>query len=161
MILEVKETKQMRGRFILEIINNDTGEKSYQAYNNILTDVNREYRQDMLTGNTGGLTIDDLEIKYFGLGDTTGVVDESDIQLVNEIIRKQVTGQSVSGDTVTTTVQFLGIEANFRIRQIGVFCGSGATAALDSGLMISIVNVDFTKNSNITLNVIRKDITTI
>jgi len=162
--MKIREGLKMQGSITLQAIDIKTNKVVYEKeYKNLLTAPNRDYRLGMLNQAylVEGYEIQDLAIKYFALGNTTGAVSESDTELVNETDRKALTQIATSGDTVTTVVQFAGSEANYRIRQIGVFCGDDASAVADSGLMLSIVNVDFTKNENIKLNIIRKDVCTI
>ena len=168
----IKKLKQLfmqkfmcKGFFQIQFFDADTGKllKQTKIIENTLTEVNRQYRQAMLDGTYGtqGLNISDLEIMYFAVGDGTTASSVSDTQLENERERVAVTALSSSGTDTTSVTVFSPQVANFRIREIGVFCGSSATSTANSGIMISRINVDFTKTANITMNVNRIDRTVI
>lgn len=160
-----KEQFVMKGYFILQAVDADTNEVIGQTeiLENTLTTINRTYRQAMLDGRftSLGLSIDALEIQFIGLGIGTTASAETDTQLENETFRKQITSIESNAENTVTILQLIPSEANFRIREIGVFSGPNATATANSGNMISRINVDFTKNSNIRLNIIRIDRTVI
>ena len=124
---------------------------------NMLTDINRSIRTQMLLGTYSG-RFDDLHIRYFAFGAGTTPTDITDTRLEAEIFRKQVTQITTPSAGIVRSVVSLGsLEANTTIREIGVFCGSGATDAADSGIMISRTLVNIEKNSNIVLNIVRTD----
>lgn len=152
------------GRYIIRAFDAETKQIcGIWQYENTLTNINRDLRANMLMGvNTSGYTWDMLAIKYFAFGTGTTPSSSTDTKLVNEQFRKPVT-QTVKQDasTVQTIVSLLAEESNFLIREIGVFCGPTATATKDSGRLLSRVNVSIDKNSNLVINVIRQDITTI
>lgn len=160
----IKEGMKMYGGYIIQAIDVDTGKIVYEeTVKNLLTKINRDYRQAMIDGSYGtkGYAIDDLEIKYIGLGTGTTPATENDTTLETETFRKQITSISTSGDNTTTVLSLNPDEANFTIREIGVFCGPAATAAFDTGNMISRVIVNFEKTANIRFNIIRIDGTVI
>lgn len=163
--LNVTEKQGLRGFFIFQVIDAITGKVLGESaiLENTLTKVNREYRQAMLDGTFlgKGYGIDDLEIKYFGLGTGTTPSTEDDLTLETETFRAQLSSVSTLGTDTTSVVSLTPSEANFQIREIGVFCGPTATASFDTGIMISRINVDFTKIDNISLNIIRVDRTVI
>lgn len=146
----------------IELSNADTGEILDIAYENSnLTAFNRELRQQMLLGNTSSYNINDLDIKYFAFGDDDTAFNPNDTTLYNEVYRKQVTAKSESGNIVTSLCVLNSTQANFNIKEIGIFAGDSATGTADSGNMLSRVVVDYNKNENIILNVYRYDITVI
>jgi hypothetical protein len=133
-------------------------------YKNLLTKINRDLRIAMLMGTAidAGYTVDMMQIKYFAFGTGTTPATVNDTQLVDEQYRKAVTQTTqVDASTIQTIVNLLAEEANFVIREIGVFCGPTATSDPNSGVMLSRVNVVIDKNSNLVINIVRQDITII
>lgn len=152
---------KMHGKYILDAYDALTGALLWEReVENLLMAVNRDARVQMLLGEYSG-DGSEFEIKYFafGTGSTSPTID--DTQLEAEVYRKQVTRISADGGVVTSIVSLGAAEANYNIREIGVFCGSSASAAADSGLMISRVIVQIEKNTNIVINITRKDTCTI
>jgi len=127
---------------------------------NLLTTVSQTARVQQLLGTYAG-GADALEIKYFAFGDDATAPSVSDVTLGNELFRKQITSISASGGNVQSIVNLGSAEANFGIREIGVFCGSLATATADSGTLLARVAVNINKNSNITMNIVRTDVCTL
>ena len=161
----IEEQMGYKGYFQICMEDICTGEEycGMRLAENLLTEINREYRQAMLDGTflSKGYNIADLEIKYFALGDGTNPVALTDTTLQNEIIRRPITSVSSSGTDTTSITVFPADVANFRIREIGVFCGPAATGVANSGILISRINVDVTKTANIVMNVNRIDRTVI
>lgn len=127
---------------------------------NLLTTVSQTARVQQLLGTYNG-GADALEIKYFAFGDDTTPPAVSDVTLGNELFRKQITTITASGGNVQSIVNLGSAEANFTIREIGVFCGSLATATANSGTLLARVAVNIPKNSNITMNIVRTDVCTL
>ncbi len=154
------KTAEKRGRWgelIFEIKDANTGELVRRwTQKNLLTNANGTQFQRLLRGQTT-----EANIAYFAFGTSTTAPTRADARLRSEAFRKQVTQTSASHSGVdfrVTSVCSLGSsEADFHIREVGVFCGSSATAAVNTGTLISRVLVDFTKNSNQILNVYRID----
>ena len=158
----MEENTFYKGSYIIEICNADTGETLDKiSIDNQLTLINQTVRTQMLLGTyTGGNEA--LQIQFFAFGTGTTPASVNDTQLVSEQFRKQVTQISnPSAGTVTSIVSLTASEANFTIKEIGVFCGASATSTPNSGTLLSRVNVNINKNSNITLNITRNDICTI
>lgn len=145
------------GELIFEVKDAQTGELIERwKQRNMLTYLSGRAFQRSLQG------IDpDVGISYFALGTGTAAPTRTDTQLANEQFRKQVTQMSVSRsglDCMLTSVCSLSAnEANFTIREVGVFCGSGASGVANSGELLSRVVVNYTKNSNQILNIYRVD----
>lgn len=155
------EKSGIRGRYTLELLDADTGDVIQQIeLDNLLTDLPRSRYLKQLAGQTTGHNIGDLAIRYMAFGDGTTPAAIGNTKLDNERYRQQITAKTLSADRLTSTVSVSPYQtgANFRIREIGIFCGAGATPAKDSGLLLSRVIVDIDKNSNTILNVIRQDI---
>lgn len=157
----MEEKTSYKGSYIIEICNADTGEIFDKIFvDNQLTLINQTVRTQMLLGTyTGGNEA--LQMQFFAFGTGTTPASVNDTQLVSEQFRKQITQISnPSAGLVTSIVSLTASEANFLIKEIGVF-GGNATSAQNSGTLLSRVNVNINKNSNITLNIIRNDICTI
>ncbi len=153
-----------KGVFEYELLDAATGEVlKRETVNNLLTNFARTRYLKLLAGHTSGLKIDDLKIRYMAFGDGTAAAAHSDTKLAHERYRQQITAKTRLSDRLRTMVSVSPYisASNFRIREIGVFCGSGATGAKDSGFLLARVNVDIEKTSNVVLNVTRYDIVTI
>jgi hypothetical protein len=158
----MREGLKLKGSYIIAARDAKTGALLWlQRLDNQLMAINQTIRTQMLLGTYTGTT-DALEIKYFAFGTGTAAVTVNDTQLGAEQFRKIVTQTSNPSDGVVKTVVALGTgEANFNIKEIGVFAGPNASAAADTGTLISRILVNIDKNSNIALNVIRTDTCTI
>lgn len=144
-----------KGRYVLEVINLTTGERKTIALDNMLMSYVTEQYQKLLRGQAANANV--LQIKYFAFGDSDTAVNAGQTALGNERFRKQITAQQTVAGGVTTTCALRSDEANFRIKEIGVFCGTGATAASGSGGMMSRCLVDIDKNDNLQINILRTD----
>ncbi len=131
-----------------------------ETINNLLTNFARMRYLKLLAGQTSGLHLSDLKIRYMAFGDGTTAPTHSDTKLVHERYRQQITAKNLLSDRLRTMVSVSPYIAasNFHIREIGIFCGSGATSVKDSGFLLARVIVDIEKNSNVVLNVTRHDI---
>lgn len=148
----------MCGRFDIEIINAATGAVIGRLHiKNQLTEINRTVRARMLMGGFNG-PLDVLAIKYFAFGTDGSAASAAQTKLGAEQFRKQLTQKSESGGTVTTAVSLQTDEANFVIREIGIFGGADASETADSGTMIARTTVNIDKNENLVINITRTDI---
>lgn len=120
---------------------------------NMVTDAGLNLLRESLRG-----TITDSEIKYIAVGTSSATVSASDTQLGAEIFRKPVYSKSVTG---TGQLQTIGIltetEAVANIQEIGVFAGSTASAATNSGIMISRVLYSRNKTNLESIQIQRTD----
>ena len=159
--MRTDESMALRGGYEIEAFDAQTGDFLWsRSFDNLLTAVNQTARAQMLAGGYVG-DGSEFEIKYFAFGTGVTPPTAADETLEAEVYRKQITQQVIDGGTVTSVVSLGALEANYVIREVGVFCGPAATADADSGLMISRVGTFIDKNTNLVLNVIRKDICTI
>ena len=160
----MKENFELKGRYTIQACNAETGKiiKTW-VVNNQLTAINQNLRTAMLLGSTSPVYEEGMfQIKYFAFGTGTTQASPNDTQLENEEFRKQITKiAQLSSGVVQSLVSVSPGESNFIIKEIGVFCGPSATSEPNTGLLLSRVNVDIEKNTNIVLNVIRQDICTI
>lgn len=160
---KIKEQSGFRGEYLIEVIDTLTGKKESHRLDNTLTAINQNIHLKMLLGDTTGFNFNDLDIKYFGFGTGTTPENPAQTQLVNETYRKQVTSKSFAPGTnyLESIVSLGSSEANFNIREIGVFAGASATATFNTGNMISRIVVNIDKFENKIINIIRRDIVTI
>lgn len=157
-----KDNMGLRGAYAIEAVDPATGEilRRWELANQ-LTAVNQNVRDQMLLGTFAG-PLDALQIKYIGLGTDSTPAAVSDTQLGAEQYRRAVTQIAQSGaGSIKTVLSIPPAEANFRIREIGVFCGPGASDAANTGTLLSRVVVDIENNANITLNIVRYDVCSI
>lgn len=127
---------------------------------NMLTVVSQTARVEQLLGTYSG-GADALEIRYFAFGDSTTAPTINDTALGNELFRKQITSVSSNAGTVQTICSLGSADANFTIREIGIFCGPSASATPNSGTLLARAIVNIEKNSNITMNIVRSDVCTL
>ncbi|MDI9498234.1 MAG: hypothetical protein QM270_07100 [Bacillota bacterium] len=158
------EPQAWAGRYEIELLDADTLELIERwELENLLMDMPRQRYLRQLAGQLNGLQINDLTVRYLAIGDGTSAPAITQTKLDNERYRQQVTAKTLSTDRLTTMVSISPFQtaANFRIREIAIFCGGAATMAKDSGLMLSRALVDIEKNSNTILNIMRQDIVTL
>lgn len=107
---------------------------------------------------TGALT--DLTIKYFAVGTGAGVTSDTQSTLNAEVFRTlPVEGPALTTiGKVETGFIILDSEANVNIREVGIFVGTAATLALNSGILLSRVEYTKDKNPNEELSIKRVDI---
>jgi hypothetical protein len=90
-----------------------------------------------------------LEIKYLALGTSSTAITDTDTKLGAEIFRTQFTTKTKTGTGQLTSVAVvLDSEAVAIVEEIGVFGGSGATAAANSGTLISRILWHRNKTAN-------------
>lgn len=160
--MEIKSNIHMKGAFSIEIRNAKTGVllKTLEM-ENLLTSFSQNIRCNMLSGKyTGGN--DGATIRYFAFGTGNGTPAVTDTKLFREVFRKPVSQITCNEKGVVRSVCSLGaLEGNYRITEIGVFCGSTATSKADSGSLLSHIMVDIKKDTNVILNIVRTDTCTI
>ncbi|GEM_PF-3454542 len=153
--MHVSEAPAIKGSYRVDILTTHGELVKSISFDNMLTNLARNVYLGMLNGTYGD--VEALEIKYFGFGDNNTPAARTQTALENELYRKQYTVKNVSGNTITTVCSLRSGEANFHIKEIGVFCGSLATASFNTGNMLSRVVVDIEKNENFIINITRTD----
>lgn len=155
----MKDTFSMKGRYVIEARDAATNRliKAWRL-ENALTSINQSTRCQMLLGTYTG-ALDALQIKYFAFGTDSTPATASDTELGAEVYRKQITQISQADPATIQSVVSLGSqECNYNIREIGVFAGPNASSTPNSGTLLSRINVNIDKNTNIVLNIVRSDI---
>lgn len=104
----------------------------------------------------------DLQIKYIGLGKDDGTIlplAPSNTKLGNEVERKVFTKIETDGTgRVKRTVNINSAEGNFHIKEIGIFAGSAATSAINTGILVARVFYDRDKDELESINIVRTDV---
>lgn len=129
----MNETRGWLGKFDV-FIKSESGEWEYETtINNMVTDAGLNLLRECLRG-----TVTDAEVKYIAVGTSSTAVSAAQTQLVNEAFRKPVYSKSVVGTGLLQTIGILTeTEAVINIQEVGIFAGSTASAATNSGIMIS------------------------
>lgn len=147
----MQEKMGLKGHWTIEI--RDKGKMVKRLdFDNQLTNLYRNSVLNQLYGNT----FDSLEIKYLGIGTGDAPASATDTQLGTEVFRVIPTSQTIVDNYVQTIWVIPTQIGNFTYKEIGVFCGN-ATTTLNSGTMISRVNVDIEKTSSMEITFIRRD----
>lgn len=147
----MKEKMGLKGHWTIEI--RDKGKLVKRLdFDNQLTNLYRNSVLNQLYGNAFA----DLEIKYLGIGTGDAPASATDTQLGTEVFRVIPTSQTIVDNYVQTIWVIPTQIGNFTYKEIGVFCGT-ATATLNSGTMISRVNVNIEKTSSMEITFIRRD----
>jgi hypothetical protein len=103
----------------------------------------------------------DIEIKYVAFGTGTTPVTNTDTQLANEpasarFIPSIAPHLTATGE-VRTEFTILETEAQIVIEELGIFAGSSATSAPNSGKLLARVLWHFDKTANVELSITRID----
>ena len=124
--------------------------------NMLMNTVKAFYKTALVSESSPG-----FKLKYFAFGDGTTAPSRNQTQLASEKFRKQTTAFDTSAaSSVKSTIVVGYDDANdFIIREIGAFCGDGATAAANTGIMLSrvVLSEPIEKNENMQLNIVRTD----
>lgn len=142
---------------IFEIIctNKKTGEIKAEVVKNRLTNE----ALDKFINILGGVA-PDMEIKYLAVGTDGAALSDTSTQLVAEVFRTEpsIDPQNVSTGRVETSFDILDSEANVHIMELGIFCGSIATASANTGILLTRILYDKVKTSSEELSIKRIDI---
>lgn len=148
----IKEKEKHSGKFIIKVKNKDGTIQEFTEFNRIMDSI-----LNSLVNVFDGIT-PDLQIKYLAIGTGTTAITDTDTQLDTEIFRTQFLTSNLTGTgEFTTTYTILDSEAVATWEEIGIFAGSGATAAANSGTLVSRILFNFTKTSLQEVDVTRVD----
>lgn len=121
--------------------------KHVKQIKNKITDAGLAWLLGLIHGDVGSIP----GIKYMALG-TNSLPTENDQQLLgNELIRRPIDVRSIVSGRLESTVAFLDDEANFQIREIGIFAsvtGNEATELKDTGVLIARAVATIDKNES-------------
>ena len=107
--------------------------------------------ENLLKG-LNGETQPSIDVSYFAFGTGITAVTEDDTTLETEGFRKEFTSKSWNGKQFVAICQLATDEANFTIKEVGIFAGGSLTA--NTGTLLSHSLRAIEKNSNITYNII-------
>lgn len=149
----IKEVLKRSGKFIIVVKNVITDKEKTFEINNMITDTALDEFVNILLG-----TSPDIEIEYLAVGDDNTANVGNETTLGNETFRTAVASKS-NTDTgkVQSDFTILNTEAVGTIEEIGVFCGSGASAAADSGTLLSRILWNYTKTADEEISIRRID----
>jgi hypothetical protein len=143
------------GIFEIEVRNTKTGKiKRFDIKNRVTDDfLNR------LVGVTAGED-PDLEFKYLAVGTDNTAVSDTSTQLGSEVFRTQESSASIQTAVGTRSIEFtlLKAEANVQIEEIGIFAGTTATSAPNSGILVSRILWSYLKTSDEEIVIKRVDV---
>lgn len=143
------------GSYEIQVMRGD--ELEVIKFPNLITDAWLNAVRDATLGE-----VTDLEIKYIALGKDNGTIlplSPSNTKLGNEVERKVFTKIETDGTgRVKRTVNINSAEGNFHIKEIGIFAGSTATSALNSGILVARVFYDRDKDELESINIVRTDV---
>jgi len=140
----------MKNNVKLVFENVETGKKEIISLHNTECTVGKNSLASRMAGAEKG------QVTYFaiGTGDVSGgnAPDVSDVALVDELIRKQISVRSSTGNTANFRIFFNTSEANGTLTEIGLF-GDDASITPDSGTLFARAVIDKTKTSAETLTI--------
>ena len=130
--------------------NIDTEEVEIKTLHNVSCTLGAESLAARMVGAERG------QVTYFALGtgaNTGGdAPSEDDTELVSELVRKQISVRTVSGDTASFRIFFNTSEGNDTLTEIGLF-GDDATVTADSGVLFARAAIDVEKTDSETLTI--------
>jgi hypothetical protein len=142
----MKHRKILIGRYTFTLRDVKTGEVIVKKYENIVPTVGLELITNNLTDAT---PTNSMLISHAALGDDDTAVAEGDTILGNETYRNAVASRTNAGGTAYATAFYGQAEVTGTFKEAGIFCDG--TGSADTGILLSHVNVDITKNNTQTL----------
>lgn len=149
----MQDAIKINGSYMVEKLDLNGNVLEVKVYKNLITNA---LKQGILKFINYGMeasppAVDSLDINYMAFGDDDTPAIGEDECLGNELFRKPYTDKNRSGNIQTIITALLEDEANFNIKEIGLF--ANGTETEDSGVLMSMVIVDIEKNSSIEYNV--------
>jgi hypothetical protein len=122
------------GKWIITTKNKVDGKITQETVKNRVMDSALDALANCLLGITP-----DFEVAYMALGTGNSPISDLDVTLNTEIFRTAPTVAPVKTNTgeITTEFTLLDSEAVATIEEIGIFCGSSATASANTGNLLS------------------------
>jgi hypothetical protein len=150
--IEIEERGGWIGEYDIIILYKD-GTVERERIKNRLTNAGLNLPRDGFLG-----TVSDMKLKYLALGDSTLAIDDTHTQLGNERFRTAWIGQQATGTgQLQSTALVLDTEAVFNIQEIGIFAGSTATDAANTGIMVSRILWSRNKTNLESIQFVRTD----
>ncbi len=121
------------------------------VFENTITDAGLQWFLDLWRG------VETPGFKYIALGTSDVATQYSQTQLGGEQIRKVIESFNPALPALESIVTFLDTEANFLIREIGLFAGAAATADPNTGILVARAVVNINKTAAGSLKIVRED----
>ena len=148
------DKRSRNGYFDIKVYRNGKLFK-HDIIKNIITDVALNKEIEILLGNAP-----DMEIEYMAFGTNNTAPAVTDTQLGAEsgrfpptIAFSRTAIGVTEGSFFLTSTDLVGVS----IREIGVFCGSTATASANTGTLLSRILWSFNKTANDEIEIVRTD----
>ena len=127
----MNNTTAWSGKFIVKIKNKSDTEVI--EINNVITNAGLNLLRNFLAGE-----VSDGQLKYLAVGTSSASVNFTDTQLGAELFRTEFVDQNITSTGVlNSNTILLENEAVGQIEEVGIFAGSTASSATNSGIMIS------------------------
>jgi hypothetical protein len=149
----MEELNGWQGRFDI-FIKSKNGDWQYdRTINNLITDGGLDLLRNLLQG-----TATDGQIKYIAVGTSSVAVASTQTQLGAEVFRKPVlTRTALTTGSLQSVTILTETEAVASIQEIGIFAGSTASTASNSGVMISRILYSRNKTNLESIQIQRTD----
>lgn len=149
----MNEGSNWYGKFDVFIKLKDGEWEHEKTIQNTIMDSGLNLLRDSLYSNSN-----DAQIRYIAVGTSSVSITTTQTQLGNEVFRKPIYSRSQIGiDSVQSVAILSDTEANVQIEEIGVFAGSTASTASNSGVMISRILYSRNKSNLESIQIQRTD----
>lgn len=148
--MKANENIKVTGVYHVEGFNIITGEKVFdETYRNVITQLYFDSLFSFM--DSSGTDGTEIGLTFFSTGDDDTTALKADTELGNEIFRKSLTSVTSTSNKVIATTVLAPAESVFVIKELGIWAEGSLT--LDSGTLISHVNVDIDKNISTQYNI--------
>lgn len=147
----MKEKVNLKGHWRIEIWENGKCIRVIDKDNTLTT----AYRQGFLTQLAGDISLD-MEIKYLAVGTDSTASTQNDTRLGAEVFRSSPTSVTVNSGYTRTIWVLTNEQANYNLREVGVFIGL-ASASPNTGTLMSRINININKTDSQEIMFIRDD----
>jgi len=145
----MKSIRCFGNKFKIKITDIETGEVKRLDIDNQLMAINAMAYLNMLAGQTSGMTLGDLQIRYLAVGTDGTPADPEQTGLFAEIFRCPFEDQGITGNyTLNTLFRLDTTDGNGLIQEMGIFGGPAATITPNSGTLLSRITLYETKSEN-------------
>jgi hypothetical protein len=138
----MKENKNWKGKYVIQVKKNGEIIKEDVIYNRILDTALNQMANALYDGSN------DCVIKYLGLGTQTASTLNTCTSLGSETFRTYRASSTISNTGEVENVFSVGVaEAKFLIKEIGIYAGSTATGTVSTGILMSTISWVWDKSS--------------
>jgi hypothetical protein len=139
----VFESSGWQGEFLFTKVSSHSREVETIQVKNRLTDGGLNLMRNALIGADS-----DIQIKFLAFGTSAAPIQDDQTELVDERFRKAFTLQEqTTVGAARSIVSLLDTEAQFWIREVGVFAGANASSIPNSGVLLSRILLNFDKSN--------------